>query len=90
MKLSCKAIEKRQLEPENQDQIIWTKHPELEGWKDSDGISYEKLPYTPEIIKAELTSRHPNDILAKDLESKKPVNWPKIFLIFKSLVKAYV
>ena len=31
MKLSCRAIEKKQLEPNNQDQIIWTEHLKLEG-----------------------------------------------------------
>ena len=49
---------------------MWTEHPELEGWEDSDGIFYEKLPYAPEIIKAELTSRHPDDILVCGSESK--------------------
>ena len=43
-------------EENNQSQIIRTEHPGLEGWEDFDGVPhYEKLPYAPEIIKAELT-----------------------------------
>lgn len=34
-----------------------------------------------EIIKAELTNRYFNDILAFGLELKKPINWPKILLV---------
>ena len=97
MKLSCRAIERRRSEPDNQDQIIRTEHPRLEGWEDSDGISYEKLPYAPEIIKAELTSRHPDDILACGSESKRPVDWPRILLaiivtfeLLRRDIKAYV
>ena len=75
MKLSCRAIERRRSEPDNQDQIIRTEHPGLEGWEDSDGIFYKKLPYASEIIKAELTSRHPDDILACGSKSKRPVDW---------------
>ena len=30
-KLSCKAIKKKQSEPNNQDQIMWTEYPKLEG-----------------------------------------------------------
>ena len=34
-----------------------------------------------EIIRAKLTSKHLNDIFIGDLESKKPVDWPKISTI---------
>ena len=74
MKLSYRAIERGQSEPDNQDQIMWIKHPELEGQKDSDQISYKKLPYTSEIIKAKLTNRHLNNILAGSLKSKKLID----------------
>ena len=33
MKLSCRAIERRRSEPENQSQIIRTEHSGLEGWR---------------------------------------------------------
>ena len=33
-----------------------------------------------EIILTELTNRHPNDILAGSLESKRPINWLQILL----------
>ena len=43
-------------------------------------LHYQNLSYAPEIVKAELTSKHLNDTLASGLESKKPVDWPKILL----------
>ena len=33
-----------------------------------------------EIIKAKLINRHSNNILARSLESKKSIDWPKILL----------
>ena len=59
---------------------MWIEHPKLKDWKDSDEISYEKFPYTLEIIKTELINRHPNDILVGGLESKRLVDWPRILL----------
>ena len=50
---------------QNQGQIIWTEHPGLEGWEVSNGVLHHQgLPYASEIIRAELTSRHHDDILA--------------------------
>ena len=43
IKLGCRAIEKRQSEPESQDQMIRTEYPGLDGWKNPDGLSYESL-----------------------------------------------
>ena len=84
-------------EEDNQDQIIRTKHPRLEGWEDSDRVlHHQNLPYAPEIIKAELISRYPNDTWAGGSELKRPIDWPIILPIrvtFESLryrVKAYV
>ena len=56
------------------------EHLGLGDWKDFDGISYKKLPYTPEIIKAELINRHSDDILVGNSESQRPINWSKILL----------
>lgn len=81
IKLSYKTKEKRQLKPDNSNKIIKAEHLRLKCWEDFDGISYQKLLYILEIIKAKLINRHLNDILIRDLESKKSSNWPKILLI---------
>lgn len=51
-----------------------TKHFKLEDWKKFNRIFYKKFPYTPEIIKAKLTSRYYNNLQANSLESKKPAS----------------
>ena len=72
--------------------IIRTKHLGLKSWEDFDKISYEKLPYVFEIIKAELTSKHPNNILISGSELKKLIDWskilPSIIMIFESLQRS--
>ena len=89
MKLGYKAIKRRQSGPENQGQIIRIEHPRLEGWKNPNGVLYYKeFPCVPKIIKAKITSRHPNNTLVGNLKSKKAIDWPIILLIcvtFESL-----
>ena len=91
MKLGLQDYKKKTI-----NYIIRTEHPGLEGWESSNEVSYEKIPYTPEIIKAELSSRHPNDTLAGGSESKRAVDWPGMLLIrmtFESLrrdIKTYI
>ena len=50
MKLSCKAIERRQSELNNQNQIIWTKHLELKG-----GLKSKRTIKWPRILLIHMT-----------------------------------
>ena len=78
---AVKTMRRRQSEPVIQGPIIRTKHHLLEGWEDSDGVlHHQDLLYVIEIIRAELTSRHHDYLLAGGSEPKRPFDWPRILL----------